>query len=242
MPVIVWIHGGGWRGGSKESGIRRLLPFAQRGFLCASIEYRLSGEAKFPAQIEDCKCAIRFLRAKAKEFHLDPDRIGVWGSSAGGHLAALLGTSGDVKELEGDGGWGEQSSRVQAVCDWFGPSDFINYHVGGRINAHADSVVAQLLGGPVPEQKELAVKAAPITYVTKDDPPFLIMHGDKDPLVPLRQSELLRDALRKAGIETTLHVVAGAGHGFRRSDTDALVISFFEKQFRSAPRTDTSAH
>jgi acetyl esterase/lipase len=125
MPVIVWIHGGAWIGGSKDSGIPLLLPFAKRGYFCASISYRFSKEAKFPAQIEDCKCAIRFLRAKAKEFNIDTERIGVWGESAGGHLAAMLGTAGDVKEFEGSGGWEGFSSRVSAVCDWFGPSDLL---------------------------------------------------------------------------------------------------------------------
>jgi acetyl esterase/lipase len=131
MPVLVWIHGGGWEDGTpKESGDRHLMRFAQRGYLCATIDYRLSGKAIFPAQIEDCKCAIRFLRSQAKAYHLDPDRIGVWGESAGGHLAALLGTSGGVTELEGSGGHAEFSSRVQAVCDWYGPSDLVAAFVG----------------------------------------------------------------------------------------------------------------
>lgn len=104
MPGLVWIHGGAWLEGSKEEGSELLLPFARQGYLCASIEYPLSHEAIFPAQIEDCKCAVRFLRAHAKEFHLNSDRIGVWGRSAGGHLAALLGTNAGFQELEGEGG------------------------------------------------------------------------------------------------------------------------------------------
>src|SRR5713101_8014594 len=123
LPLIVWIHGGGWIGGNKENPPG--LEFLNRGYALASINYRLSQHAKFPAQIEDCKAALRWLRANAKTYNLDPDRIGVWGESAGGHLVALLGTTGDVKELEGEEGNPQQSSEVQAVVDWFGPTDFL---------------------------------------------------------------------------------------------------------------------
>src|SRR3954465_965676 len=122
LPVIVWVHGGAWLGGSKEGG-GPALPFVRRGYAVASVNYRLSQHARFPAQIEDCKAAIRWLRANAKTYKLDPDRFGAWGASAGVHLVALLGTSGDVKDLGGDGGTTGQSSRVQAVVDWFGPTD-----------------------------------------------------------------------------------------------------------------------
>ncbi|MEW5837171.1 MAG: alpha/beta hydrolase, partial [Pseudomonadota bacterium] len=201
MPVVVWVHGGGWRGGNKDSGLRLLAPFAQRGYFCASIEYRLSGEAPFPAQIQDCKCAIRFLRARATEFKIDPDRIGVWGGSAGGHLVALLGTSAGIKELEGTGGWQDQPSHVQAVCDWYGPSDLLKISAGRPAKENAPSAVALLLGGPAQERKDLAALASPLTHVGKKAPPFLIVHGDKDATVPLNQSVILRDALKKAGVE-----------------------------------------
>jgi acetyl esterase/lipase len=226
MPVLVWIHGGGWRQGNRRGGVPLLVPFAQRGFVCASIEYRLSDVATVPAQIEDCKCAIRFLRAKAKEYIVDPNRIGVWGGSAGGHLAALLGTSGGAKDLEGNGGWQRESSRVQAVCDWFGPTDLTA--IAGA-NPTGNNAVSQLLGGPAGEHKDLAKKASPIAYVSKGDPPFLIMHGDQDRLVPLRQSEVLDTALRKAGVESTYVVVKGKGHGFRGPDVEKPVLEFFER-------------
>lgn len=234
MPVIVWVHGGGWRGGNKEGGIGRLIPFARNGYFCATIEYRLSGEATFPAQIEDCKCAIRFLRAKAQEYHIDPNRIGVWGSSAGGHLVTLLGTTGGIKELEGEGGWQNFSSNVQAVCDWFGPTDFLRMNdLPSRIDHDApDSPESLLIGGPIQENKEKVERANPITYVTPDDPPFLIMHGDQDLLVPFNQSELLYDALRKAGVEVTLVKVKGAGHGFGGRKVIALVKAFFDKHLK----------
>jgi acetyl esterase/lipase len=224
MPVLVWIHGGAWMGGSRDSGIDLLAPFAARGYFCASIEYRFSQEALFPAQIEDCKCAVRFLRAKASEYHIDPERIGVWGASAGGHLVALLGTSGHVKELEGKGGWADQSSRVQAVCDFCGPTDFPTW------GEAAHPAVLKLLGGTVSEKKELAAKASPVTYVTKDCPEFLIIHGDKDTTVPVNQSELLRDALRKAGTNVTLTVVKDGGHVFPvTTEMKKQINDFFDK-------------
>lgn len=230
MPVLVWIHGGGWQGGSKDSGIGRLAKYAERGYCCASIEYRFSKEAVFPAQIEDCKCAIRFLRAKAKEYQLDPDRIGVWGSSAGGHLVALLGTSAAIKELEGKGGWPEQSSRVQAVCDFCGPADFPKW------GDTAHPAVLALFGGKVKEKAELAAKASPVTHISKDAPPFLIVHGDEDKVVPLDQSESLNAALKKAGIDVTLHVVKGGGHGFGGPEIDKLVADFFDKHLKNAKK------
>ena len=136
MPVIVYIYGGAFRSGTREQGLQWLKPFAERGYLCASIEYRHSQEALFPAQIEDCKCAIRFLRAKAKEYHLIPERIGVWGHSAGGYLAALLGTSGGIRELEGQGGWPEYPSHVNAVVDCYGPTDFLQMDAAGSQMKH----------------------------------------------------------------------------------------------------------
>jgi acetyl esterase/lipase len=203
LPVIVWVHGGGWQGGSKENS--PAARFATRGFAVASINYRFSQHAVFPAQIEDCKAAIRWLRANARAYGLDKDHIGVWGASAGGHLVALLGTAGGVKEFEGPGGNRDQSSRVQAVVDWFGPSDFLT--VGAK------DTRTRLLGGDPLKNPGKAVKASPITYVSGDSAPFLIMHGDEDRTVPLSQSETLHAALQKAGVESTLVVVKGNGHG-----------------------------
>jgi len=233
MPVVVYIYGGGWKAGSRDAGLRPLTRLAQKGYFGASIEYRLSQEAAFPAQIEDCKCAIRFLRSKAKEYGIDPDRIGVWGPSAGGHLAALVGTSGDVKELEGSGGSKDFSSHVQAVVDWFGPTDFLKMGKNKIDHDSPHSPESQLIGGPIQENRDKTARANPITYVSKDDPPFLIMHGDKDDLVPLAQSELLHEALRKAGVETTLEVVKGQGHGFRGGDLELQVEGFFDKVLKA---------
>jgi acetyl esterase/lipase len=214
-PVVIWIHGGAWMGGSKDAPLPAPILLA-RGYAVASISYRLSQEALFPAQIRDCKAAVRWLRANAKRYHLDPDRFGAWGSSAGGHLAALLGTSDGVRDLEPEGN-PVYSSRVQAVCDWFGPTDFLRMNdVRGTINHDApDSPESRLIGGPIQENREEVARANPISYITPDDPPFLIMHGDRDRTVPLSQSELLHHALQEAGVESTLVVVPGSGHGFR---------------------------
>jgi acetyl esterase/lipase len=233
MPVVVYIHGGAWRGGNRDGGVRPLSRLAARGYFGASIEYRLSSEAKFPAQIEDCKAAIRFLRSRAKEYGIDPDRIGVWGPSAGGHLVALLGTSGDVKELEGKGGSAEFSSRVQAVVDWFGPTDFLKMGKNKIDHDAANSPESLLVGGPIQENKEKVAAANPITYVSKDDPPFLVIHGDKDDLVPLSQSELLHAALEKAGVPSKLHVVPGAGHGFGGRELEAMVDEFLDRHLKN---------
>jgi acetyl esterase/lipase len=234
-PVLVWIHGGGWQRGSRKEGFRNLLFFARQGFLCASIDYRLSRDALFPAQIEDCKCAIRFLRAHARKLNLDPDRIGVWGASSGGHLAALLGTSGSRPELEGKGGWAAFSSQVQAVCDWFGPTDLLKMvDFPSQIDHNGpDSPEARLLGGPIQTRKAAAERANPIAYITEQAPPFLIMHADNDPLVPFNQSQLLLNALRKAKIEASLIAVHGGGHGgplFNSPKTLEQVRTFFEKK------------
>ncbi|NLF38413.1 alpha/beta hydrolase [bacterium] len=224
-PVIVWIHGGAWNSGDKEGGCAMIAPFAQRGYFCASINYRLSQQAVFPAQIHDCKCAIRYLRAHAAEYNIDAGHIGVWGSSAGGHLAALLGTTADVKELEGDGGWPGESSAVQAVCDYCGPTDLLALDP----NEHSTSVLAELLGAPPVKKKALAQLANPITHITRDAAPFLIVHGDKDTVVPMEQSVLLYDALKQAGVPAALHIERGAEHWLESPGITMLVNAFFDR-------------
>ncbi len=236
LPLIIWIHGGAWSAGDK--GATPAMPQLRRGYAVASINYRLSQEAIFPAQIHDCKAAIRWLRAHAKEYNLDPKHFGVWGSSAGGHLVALVGTSGDVKELEGDEGNLDQSSRVQAVCDWFGPTDFLQMAAHSLPDSKIEhdspnSPESHLVGGAIQENKDKVAKASPITYVTKDDPPFLIMHGDKDNLVPHHQSELLAEALKKAGVEVTFETIKGAGHGFGGPEVMKMVEEFFDKHLKA---------
>jgi acetyl esterase/lipase len=214
LPLIINIHGGAFRAGSKENGVP--LEYLAEGYAVASINYRLSQHAIFPAQLQDCKAAVRWLRANAKQYRLDPNRFAAYGSSAGGHLAAMLGATGDIKDLEA-GPHLDQSSRVQAVVDYFGPTDFLQMDAhrppNGMVHDTPDSPESQLIGGPIQENKEKTARANPITYVTSNAPPFLICHGDADPLVPCHQSELLAAALKKAGVPVTFYVVKGAGHG-----------------------------
>lgn len=237
LPLIIWVHGGGWQNGSKDGCPPLRQGYVGKGYAVASINYRLSSHATFPAQIEDCKAAVRWLRVHAKEYSLDPERFGVWGSSAGGHLVALLGTSGDVKEFD-VGANTNVSSRVQAVCDFYGPTDFVKFAStpGYESHAQATSPEAKLLGGAPLENKHKAARANSITYVTKDDPPFLIVHGDQDRTVPLNQSEDLHATLKQAGVGTHFHVIHGAGHGgpgFAGENIDAMVGDFFEKTLKS---------
>lgn len=238
LPLVVWIHGGAWSAGSKNGCPAVWL--VGRGYAVASINYRLSQEAIFPAQIEDCKAAIRYLRASAAKYSIDGDHVGVWGSSAGGHLVALLGTSGDVKELEGQVGDNlTVSSRVQCAVDYYGPTDFMKFKdqpTWVKVN-QANSPLVKLVGGLLEENKDLVAKANPITFVSRDDPPFLIAHGDKDNTVPINQSELLFAALKKAGVDVTFEVVKGAGHGFNGAQSETLnsiVTSFFDKHLKGA--------
>jgi acetyl esterase/lipase len=214
-PVIVWVHGGAWRSGDKSQP-DAALSLLGAGYGVASVGYRLSQEALFPAQIEDCRAAVRWLRANAERYHLDPRRFGAWGPSAGGHLAALLGTAHHVREWDRPGDNQECSSAVQAVCDWFGPTDFLRLNdVPGAMDHDApDSPESQLVGGPIQENRDRVARANPITYITPGSPPFLIVHGDRDDVVPLNQGELLHAALQHAGVTSTLIVVKGAGHGF----------------------------
>lgn len=241
MPVLVFIHGGGFQSGDKSAGYRYLMRFAQRGYFCATINYRFAQEKVFPAQLEDCKCAIRYLRAHAKRYNLDPDHIGVWGNSAGGNLVAMLGVTGGIKEFEGTGGWQDTSSRVQAVVDYYGMTDFLAINdlvKQGKATARfmartGKDSISHLLGCPYWENPDLCRKASPTTYVSKDDPPFYIFHGDKDPLTPYSQGELLNERLRAAGVESDFYLVKGGKHGWPpRADVDTRVDAFLDKHLR----------
>lgn len=235
MPLVVWIHGGAWSAGSKQPCSSLFL--TRHGFAAASIGYRLVPEAIFPAQFHDCKAAIRYLRANADEYGIDPNAIGVWGASAGGHLAALLGTSAGIKEADGSlGEHTDVSSAVQAVCDWFGPSDFFTMPIGRRQFAKGEDPELHVLGGKISENQDMARLASPASHVSKHAPPFLIMHGDKDPLVPIQQSRLLHDKLTAAGVSSELIVLEGEGHGFRDNIAAIKpVLRFFTEQLKKKP-------
>ena len=234
-PLIVYVHGGAWRAGDKED--MPLGALVQKGFAVASVDYRLSGDAPFPTMIHDIKAAIRFLRAHGKEHGLsDTSRIAIVGSSAGGHLVALLGVAGDKKEWD-KGENLEQSSGVQAVVDWFGPTNLLTMGAQALPNSRIDhdsanSPESKLVGGPVQENKSAATAASPVTYASAGDAPMLLVHGDRDNVVPPKQSEELYSALKKAGVETTLTVIPGAGHGdggFREPAAFDEVRTFFRK-------------
>jgi acetyl esterase/lipase len=234
FPLVIWVHGGGWEGGDKSPC--PALGLLREGFAVASVNYRLTDEAIFPAQIHDVKAAVRWLRAHAKEHKLDPDRFGAWGASAGGHLVALLGTSGGVAELEGvELGHADQSSRVQAVCDWYGPCDFsIMADIAGSNNK---GMLFKLFGGPLKDKRDLATLASPVTHATNDDPPFLIQQGDKDNLVPVAQSQAMETALKKAGVPVELMIVQGAGHGVLGPKANQRIREFFIRELKAASPT-----
>lgn len=234
LPLIINIHGGAFKAGSKEQGVP--LDYLRQGYAVASINYRLSQHAKFPAQIEDCKAAVRWLRAHAAEHRIDPNRFAAWGASAGGHLAAMLGATGDVKDFD-VGANLDQASHVQAVVDYFGPTDFLQMDAhrlpSGMTHDPANSPESELIGGAIKENQDKAAKANPITYVTPGDPPFLICHGDQDSLVPHHQSELLEAALKKAGVPAIFYTVKGAGHGgFKDPKVPEMTREFLAKHLK----------
>jgi acetyl esterase/lipase len=234
LPVIVWIHGGGWRSGSKEEDCLAVQTgFVQKGYAVASVEYRLSDEAIFPAQIEDCKSAIRWLRANADKYNLDPSHIGAWGFSAGGHLVALLGTTGDIKDFD-KGENLNYSSAVQAVCIYSGPIDFPTFVTTPGYEKHAgpESAETKLIGGRVLDNPEKAKEVSATSYVSKGDAPTLIIHGDKDPTVPIGQGKLFYDALKKAEVNVIFHPIQDAKHNLQQLSTPEIISgvdSFFRE-------------
>ncbi|MEV6171582.1 alpha/beta hydrolase [Streptomyces sp. NPDC051954] len=230
FPVIVYLHGGGWRLGSRREfgpAFDGLTPdpwttLTRAGFAVASVDYRLSGEAPFPAQVHDVKAAVRWLRHRHGELNLDAEHIVAFGESAGGHLAALLGLTPDHAELEGTVGVTGPSSRVTAVIDWYAPTDLLalSRHTppappGG---AGQPSREALLLGNQAQQVPHLARLASPVAHVSAAAPPFHIAHGADDRLVPSGQSQALTTALRSAGVPVDLHLVEGAGHLWTGAD------------------------
>ncbi len=250
VPVVVYVHGGGWRSGDKRegAGIQYAAALVERGYLFASINYRLAPQEKWPAQIQDVKCAIRHLRANAATYHLDPKRIGAIGGSAGGHLVAMLGLT-DAGAGFDVGEYSDQSSRVQAVVDLFGPADLTVRH----FTEYQADIVRQAFGVTVPGDPIL-VQASPVTYISKDDPPFLILQGDKDTTVPASQSEELYARLETGGVTATLVIVKNAGHGLiptggaispSRAELGKMVVEFFDRYLQvtitaSGPRSATT--
>ena len=247
-PLIVWIHGGAFAMGHR-SLLADFLADAQffallvrNGYAVASIDYRLSGEARFPAQLHDVKAAIRWLRSRSDELGIDASRVAVWGESAGGHLAAIAGTTSGSIEMEGAVGIPDSSSTVDAVVDWYGPTDFAAMdrqapHDAQQTHGDAGSPESRLIGAVVDLSPELVARANPCSYVRPGLPPFLIAHGTADRLVPFGQSVLLVEALRSAGVPVAFRAVEGAGHGFEGApDRSALIddaLSFLRATLRT---------
>lgn len=237
LPLIVWIHGGGWYGGDKSycPAVRQVA----RGYAVASINYRLSESARFPAQIEDCKSAVRWLRANAERYNLDPTRIAVWGNSAGGHLAMLLGTTGGVSELEGHGRNESYSSRVNAVVNWYGPADLtLPFN-----DAEAKGAVQSLLGCDASDCSDRARAASPVSYITGDDAPVLTLLGTNDRLVAIEQGQTLYDRYNAAGLSATFKQLPGAGHGgpeFVTVEQQRLVDFFLDLHLKAARAASVS--
>lgn len=226
-PVILYLHSGAWVTGDRFGGpaIRQ----ASRGYAVASVEYRLAPANIWPAQIEDAKAAVRWLRANATRFQLDPNRIAVFGTSAGGHIGAVLGTSAGVDSLEGLAlGNAQYSSRVQAVVDLYGPTDLLKIEEQKLpcipLNGNAPYLPPSLLMGcPIQQCADKTRTANPMSYVTPDDPPFLIMHGLLDCLVPYRQSVDLHESLKAAGVDSSLVLIPNGEHGGRAFDDPTYV-------------------
>ena len=221
--LIVWIHGGAWQSGSKEDPPLGMLPY---GFALASINYRLSEEATFPAPIYDIKAAIRFLRGNAKKYGYRSDKIIVWGSSSGGHYAALVGATNNDSYYEGNlGSYTKVSSSVQAILDFYGPTDFLT--ILNQSTPHGLSVrvpaLKLLLGKPVEEVPDLARKASPVFLIDSTDPPALIVHGDQDPQVPVNQSLELWSAYKKHWVPVQLEIIPGAAHGGKEFETKEMM-------------------
>ncbi|GAB4422385.1 MAG: hypothetical protein Kow002_11710 [Anaerolineales bacterium] len=227
-PALVYIHGGSWTGGDKRSPVTMpdRIALREAGFLVVSVNYRLAPEHQFPAMIEDVKCAVRYLRAKADQYNIDPERIGTWGTSAGGHLAALLGLADETAGWD-VGPYLGHSSSVQAVAVFYGPTDL--------------ETLLQNNSERVFKNEDLAL-ASPVNHVSKHAPPFLLLHGDRDRLVPLEQSEVLAEALTEHGARAELVIVQNGGHGFMpedspdmqptREEITELLVRFFLRALR----------
>ncbi len=241
QPLIVHFHGGGWMGGNKFPCDVRMM--TAHGYTVASIEYRFSQKAKFPAQIQDCQAAIRWLRSNASQYSIDPKKVGVIGGSAGGHLSALVGVTGDKKVFDPIGGNAEQSDAVQCVCDIFGPKNFASVMEQAEKDTNVKNIFkfntpsdpySELIGANLSDAKKTAA-VSPITYVDKNSPPTLILHGTHDALVPFAQSEEFEAAMKKNGVPVWLQKFPRAGHGggaFGKPSVILLMKNFFDKHLK----------
>ncbi len=232
FPAIVCIHGGGFRAGKRQGYDALIRRLAQQGYVAMTVSYRLAPKYPFPAAVYDTKAAVRWLRANARKYHVDPTRIGATGGSAGGHLAQFLGVTAGVKEFEGDGGHPEQSSAVTCVVNYYGPSDFTQSY-GKSVDAHV--VLPLFLGGDLEQARQRHILSSPLYWVTPHAAPTLFVHGTKDNYVAFEQAQWIHDRMKTAGVEVELLPLEGAGHGFRGEDAqkaESAMIAFFNKHLK----------
>ena len=224
FPAVLVIHGGAWRAGNKADVGPIMAEFTKRGYVAVSPQYRFCPKNVFPAQVHDVKAAVRFIKANAKKYHVDPDRIGAIGFSAGGHLALMLGLTAASDGLEGEVSAGAPDSRVKAVVNYFGPTDL----AAKDIPTLSKPLVKDFLGGEPQDKPDAAAKASPITFVSKDDAPVLTFQGTKDPLVPYSQAIKLADAMNAAGVPGRVELLIGAQHGWTGAELDRTISETFQ--------------
>lgn len=231
-PAVVCIHGGGWAAGDKRMFDGLIRELAEQGYVAVTVGYRFAPAHPFPAQVEDCKCAVRWLRDNAEELKIDPQHIGAVGASAGGHLAMMLGVMDSSDGLEGSGGSPEQPSKVQAVVAYFGPTNFV-----GEYPPASRGIVKNFIGGTLEERKDDYVRASPITYVDKSDAPILIFQGTKDVLVPYDQAYQMAEALTKVGVPGRVELLLGQSHGWGGKELERTMRAtreFFDEHLKKA--------
>jgi acetyl esterase/lipase len=232
FPAVVCIHGGGFRAGKRESYDALCVALAQRGYVAVTITYRLAPAFPFPAAVQDCKTAVRWLRAHSEKYNVDPQRIGVTGGSAGGHLAQFLGVTAGVKEFEGEG-YLEQPSGVKCVVNYYGPSDFTQSYAK---SVDAAEVLPLFFGGNLEEKRREHIVGSPLHWVNPNAAPTLCVHGTEDKFVAFEQAQWLVDRLKACAVEADLLKMEGAGHGFKGGDSEkaqAALIGFFDKHLRN---------
>jgi acetyl esterase/lipase len=235
FPAVVCIHGGGFRAGSREGFNQLCLNLAERGYVAVTVSYRLAPKYQFPAAVHDVKAAVRWMRANAVKYNIDPHRIGTTGGSAGGHLAQFLAVTSNVKRFEGDGGNAQYSSSVSCVVNYFGPSDFTKSY---NASVDAAEVLPLFLGGNLEEQRHRHIVASPLYWVSPDASPTLCIHGSVDSYVALEQAQWLVDRLKACDVEATLMTIEGADHGFRgataekKTEIENARIEFFETHLK----------
>lgn len=230
-PCIVVIHGGAWRGGNRKLHTDLIYKFAQAGYVSVSVQYRLCPKHVFPAQIEDVKCAVRYLRTHAEKYGIDEQRFGSIGFSAGAHLSMMLGVMGPEDGMEGNGGWPNEPSQVQAVVSFFGPTDL----TAADIPTVSQGLLRDFLGGTLADKGDAYRQASPVTYVSKGDAPLLMFQGTRDPLVPHTQAYRMADAMTRAGVPGRIELILNAAHGWGGDDLTRTVegtFQFFDRQLR----------